>query len=197
MQKRYWTSPFLANCLRFPLFSPIKFLRFLRLPLYVSQSPQYSNCPSKSSSRNLYKGRDTAFPKSSLKCLTWLLEFPVKQPSLQVLLTARYALLQDALRLYIKVLPLQVPQRSPYGKRCPFPEPSLTYLSGFPVQKPSVQDPLTEFPWTGRRSASRPLLHLSLKVLDKMGPILFLTGTPIVRVARFQIFLLNISRILQ
>ena len=44
------------------------------------------------------------------------------------------------------------PKRSPYGKKCPFPEPSLTYPSGSPVKEPpsAQQVPLTEFPQRDR-----------------------------------------------
>jgi len=37
------------------------------------------------------------------------------------------------------------PKRDPYGNRCPFSEPYLTYPSGSPVE-PSLQFPLTELP---------------------------------------------------
>ena len=37
----------------------------------------------------------------------------------------------------VNELPLRFPHRSPYGKRCPFPEPSFTYPSGSPSTFPS------------------------------------------------------------
>ena len=61
---------------------------------------------------------------------------------------------------------LHVPQKqSPYGNRCPFPEPYLAYLSGSPVKKPPLQVPLTEVPQ--RETSTSRALHPSLKVPGK------------------------------
>ena len=59
-------------------------LPFRRLPVYVSQRPQYQSPPSSFSSRSHYKERCAPFPKSSLTCLTWLSGFQVKKSSLEV-----------------------------------------------------------------------------------------------------------------
>jgi len=39
---------------------------------------------------------------------------------------------------------LQLPQWDPYGERCPYLEPSLTYLSEAPVNEPSPEALHTE-----------------------------------------------------
>ena len=59
--------------------------------------------------------------------------------------------------------PLQVPQRGPYGDRCPYPEPFVTYLPGSPVKEPSPEALRTE-PLQREMLHSYSPLHPSLKV---------------------------------
>ena len=60
---------------------------FQNLLFHVSQSPQYSNLTFRFRSQNLWKERGAPFPKHSLKCLTYLSDFPLEEPSLQVTVT--------------------------------------------------------------------------------------------------------------
>jgi len=57
----------------------------------------------------------------------------------------------------------------PYGSRPPFPEPYLTYLSGYPVREPSLQILFMES-LRDRCSVPRDLLHSSFKVPGMRAP---------------------------
>jgi hypothetical protein len=50
--------------------------------------------------------------------------------------------------------PFQDPQRGPYGKSCPFPEPSFTYLSDSLINKVSWQNNISPFSQNPGKGAS-------------------------------------------
>jgi hypothetical protein len=94
-------------CLRFFLWNPIKILHFQSLLLHVSQSPQYRNLPFRFPSQSLCKESGALFPMRSLKCLTYVSDFPLDEPSLQVTLQyshrERCSLFRALLYLSLKV----------------------------------------------------------------------------------------------
>jgi hypothetical protein len=78
--------------------------------------------------------------------------------------------------LYLKgserSLSLYVPQkRGPYGNKIHTPDPYLTYLPGYQVKEPCLQDPLTDsYP------VRRARLYSSFKVLSIRAPLLVPQG---------------------
>jgi hypothetical protein len=67
------------------------------------------------------------------------------------------------------------PKLGSYGKRCQFPEPYLTYLSGSPVNKPSLQVLLTErdapFPELSFICLSKSLVNEPSLQVPQQGPL--------------------------
>jgi hypothetical protein len=74
----------LAKCLYIPLTEPLskQMLRFRKLLVHVSRSPQYMCPTSRFPLQSLYKERDAPLPKPPLTCIS---ETPVKMHFLQVL----------------------------------------------------------------------------------------------------------------
>jgi len=141
-------EPSLAKCLRFPFWSPIKeMLCFQSLPLHYSRSPQNRSPPFRFPSKNLYKVRDASFPKPSLTCLNIALRVPIKgalpsssphRASIERERDRRSnsTVLHLSLKVPGKTIPhSRFPSGGLYGERCPFPEPSLTFLLDSPINK--------------------------------------------------------------
>ena len=119
---------------------------------------------------------------------------PLKEPSLHIFLMEsrreRCPILRAVLHSSFKIPVIQAsllipgsPQTymGPYGERCPYPEPFLTYLPGSPVKKLSTLSPFGEKHSIPRAS----LVHLSKALVDE-PPFRFPSGAPTERDARLQ-----------
>jgi hypothetical protein len=103
---------------------------------------------------------------------------PVKEPasrfpsqsSLRERCLIPRAFRHPSLKVPGKRAPFQVPQRGPYGKRCPFPEPFLPILQGTQQGSPPSRFPSQSSRREKHPTSRAPFSHLSKSPVDEPTP---------------------------